>query len=237
MKKQIRIENFRRRLLMCILGVMISAVSVGFFKRATFGVDPFQSMMAGLSELVPISFGTLYIIVCLLFLLFGLIADRHYIGLATFINLFLVGYVVDFSQGLLNRLLPDIGIPGRIICLLIGIVVMCLASSLYFTADLGVSVYDAVALVITNTWQKGQFLWVRILTDSVCVCLGLLLFLLSGGSFQGLGAVVGVGTIVTALFMGPLIDFFNRKVAQPMLCRGNREKNRRILKGRRYVLR
>ena len=101
---------------------------------------------------MPISFGTLYVIVSVLFLVFSLIADRHYIGLATFINLFLVGYIVDFSHGLLNRLLPDLGIPGRIVCLLIGIVVMCLASSLYFTADLGVSVYDAIALIITGTW-------------------------------------------------------------------------------------
>ena len=222
MKKQIKIENFRRRLLMCILGVLISAVSVGFFKRATFGVDPFQSMMAGLSEFVPISFGTLYVIVCVLFLVFSLIADRHYIGLATFINLFLVGYIVDFSHGLLNRLLPDLGIPGRIVCLLIGIVVMCLASSLYFTADLGVSVYDAIALIITGTWHKGQFRWVRILTDCVCVCLGILFYFLAGGKVQGIGAVVGVGTIVTALFMGPLIDFFNRKVAQPMLMWGQK---------------
>ena len=67
------------------------------------------------------------------------------------------GYIVDFSHGLLNRLLPDLGIPGRIVCLLIGIVVMCLASSLYFTADLGVSVYDAIALIISGTWHKGQF--------------------------------------------------------------------------------
>ena len=237
MRGKMKIENFKRRLLMCILGVMISAVSVGFFKRAAFGVDPFQSMMAGMSGLIPISFGTLYIIVCLFFLLFALIADRHYVGLATFINLFLVGYIVDVSQGLLNRLLPDIGIPGRIVCLLIGVVVMCLASSLYFTADLGVSVYDAVALVITDTWHKGQFRWVRILTDGICVCMGLLLFLLSGGSFRGLGAVVGAGTVVTALFMGPLIDFFNRKVAQPMLHAKRRERQGRILKGHGYVFR
>ena len=31
--------------------------------------------------------------------------------------------------------------------------------------------------------------------------------------------VVGIGTIVTAFFMGPLIEFFNRKVAIPFLNR------------------
>ncbi len=34
---------------------------------------------------------------------------------------------------------------------------------------------------------------------------------------SGLDAIVGVGTIVTAFFMGPLIDFFNIHVAQPFL--------------------
>ena len=29
--------------------------------------------------------------------------------------------------------------------------------------------------------------------------------------------IVGVGTIITAFFMGPLIEFFNVKVARPML--------------------
>ena len=31
--------------------------------------------------------------------------------------------------------------------------------------------------------------------------------------------VVGIGTVVTAFFMGPLIEFFNRKVAIPFLNR------------------
>ncbi|MCD7884510.1 MAG: hypothetical protein LUI87_12515 [Lachnospiraceae bacterium] len=215
-----KIENFPRRLLMCIMGVIIAAISVGFFKRATFGVDPFQALMSGLNSVIPLSFGTLYVLANAVLLLFALLADRHYIGLATVINLFLVGYIADYSHQLLLQVLPDLGIPGRILCLVIGIVIMCLASAFYFTADLGVSTYDAVALIITGTWKKGQFRWVRIATDLICVAAGLALYALSGGSLSGIGAVAGVGTIITAFFMGPLIDFFNRTVAQPFLERG-----------------
>ncbi|MCD7744200.1 MAG: hypothetical protein LUI13_02730 [Lachnospiraceae bacterium] len=217
MQKITEIDNFQKRLLMCVLGVVICAVSVGFFKMAAFGVDPFQAFMAGLSSVIPIPFGTLYVIANVILLLFALVADRHYIGLATVVNLFLVGYIVDYSHRVLRWLLPDIGMPGRILCLLIAIVIMCLASSFYFTADLGVSTYDAVALIITGTWHRGQFRWVRIVTDLVCVLAGISLYLLSGGSLSGIGAVAGVGTIITAFFMGPLIDFFNRRVAQPFL--------------------
>ncbi|MCD8111005.1 MAG: hypothetical protein LUE14_13110 [Clostridiales bacterium] len=222
MNKILEEENFKRRLVMCLLGVVICGISVGFFKRAAFGLDPFQSFMAGLNTAVPISFGMLFTIACIILLLFALIADRHYIGLATLINLFLAGYIIDFSQNLLFRLFPVLGMPGRIVFLIVGIVVMCLSGSLYITADLGVSVYDAVALIITQTWHKGQFRWVRILTDAVCVALGGLLYCLAGGSLSELGAQIGVGTVVTALFMGPLIDFFNRRVSQPILKRGGR---------------
>ena len=38
-----------------------------------------------------------------------------------------------------------------------------------------------------------------------------------------LPAFIGIGTILTAFFMGPLIDFFNRKLAQPMLCAGEKK--------------
>ena len=48
------------------------------FKLAALGVDPFQSLMAGLDALIPIEFGTLYVIVNIVLLLFSLIADRHH---------------------------------------------------------------------------------------------------------------------------------------------------------------
>ncbi len=217
MKITPKIENFKKRLLMCVLGVVICSVSVGFFKRAAFGVDPFQVFVAGMDAVIPISFGTLYVFINIVMLLFSFIADKHYIGIGTVVNLFLTGYIIDFSKSMLLALLPDIHLPGRIVCLLIGIVMMCLSSAFYFTADLGVSTYDAVALIITGTWKKGQFRWVRIVTDLVCVLLGSALYLLSGGSLTSLAAMAGIGTIITAFFMGPLIDVFNRKIAQPFL--------------------
>ena len=46
-----------RRILMSLCGVIVCAVSVGVFKIAALGVDPFQSLMSGLDSLIPISFG------------------------------------------------------------------------------------------------------------------------------------------------------------------------------------
>ncbi len=113
-------DHMVKRILMSIFGVLICGVAVGFFKRAMFGVDPFQSLMSGLDSIIPIDFGTLYVIVNVVMLLFSLIFDRHYIGLATFINLFLIGYIAEFSLNTLEKFFPALGIPGRSVCLIIG---------------------------------------------------------------------------------------------------------------------
>ncbi len=210
--------RMQKRLFMTVIGVVICSLSVGLFKLAAFGVDPFQAFAAGADALIPIAFGTLYTILNLCLLAFDFFADRHYIGIATFINMFLTGYIVQFSYDVLQGLFPNPSLGLRIASLIIAIVLMCFASAMYFTSDLGVSTYDAIALIIAHTWKIGQFKYVRILCDLVCVILGIVLFLLAGGAFKDIPLVIaGVGTIITAFFMGPLIDFFNRKVAIPFL--------------------
>lgn len=216
-------ENKKKRILMSVLGVLICGISVGLFKRAAFGVDPFQSLMSGLDALIPIEFGTLYVIANLILLLFSLFADKHYIGLATVINLSVLGYVAQYSHEFLLKQFPDLQVGGRILFLLLGIVIMCFASSFYFVADLGVSTYDAVALIISQTWKIGKFRYVRIICDLVCVIMGTVLFLVSGGKMTEITAIVGVGTVVTAFFMGPLIEFFRIHAAEPFLY-GKKEK-------------
>ena len=209
-------DNIKKRIGMSLFGVIICAVSVGIFKIAALGVDPFQSFMAGLDAMIPIDFGTLYVITNAVMLLFALVFDKHYIGIATFINLFLLGYITQFTYDFLQKIIVAPSIMIRILCLLVGVVIICFGSAFYMTADLGVSTYDAVALIICNTWKKGKFQYVRIITDIVCVILGVALFLLAGGKLAQIPTIAGIGTIITAFFMGPLIEFFNVHVARPI---------------------
>ena len=213
-------KPIQKRILMSLGGVLVGAVAVGIFKIAAFGVDPFQALMSGLDRLIPIPFGTLYMIVNAVLLLFSLVFNRHNIGIATFINLFLLGYVTQFSYELLQRLLPDPSVPVRALCLAVGVVVLCIGSALYMTADLGVSTYDSIAITMADKWKWGKFKFIRIGTDLACVILGVVCFLLGGGSWSGVPAFAGIGTIITAFFMGPLIEFFNQKIARPMLGAG-----------------
>ena len=204
---------------MSLIGVAITAISIGAFKFAAFGVDPFQSFMSGIDSLIPLSFGTLYVIVNAVLLLFALLFDRHYIGIATLFNLFLLGYIVEFSQALLVQLFPDATIAVRVMSFFFGFVFLCFGSSLYMTADLGVSTYDAIALILSNKWRLGKFRIIRISTDIACILLGICMYLLSGGPTDQITSIIGIGTILTALCMGPLIDLINRKISQPILMK------------------
>lgn len=210
---------------MSLFGVIICAISVGIFKIAALGVDPFQSLMSGLDALIPIDFGTLYIIVNAVLLTFSLIADRHYIGIATFINLFLLGYITQFTYEFLQTIIINPSILTRIVCLVVGIVVICFGSAFYMTADLGVSTYDAVAIIISKTWKLGKFQYVRIITDIICVIAGVAIFIIANGSISEIPTIAGVGTIITAFFMGPLIEFFNVKAARPFLNKNTAKEN------------
>lgn len=202
---------------MCVFGVVVSAISVGFFKLAVFGIDPFQVFMSGLNKIISVNFGTLYIVVNFILLLFALFADRSYIGIATFVNIFLVGYIVDLSYVILLGYFPKVELVGRIILFIIAIIMICIGSSFYYVASLGVSTYDAIPLIVANTWGKGKFKYIRIISDCICVAGGSALFIVSGGTLRELVSLVGVGTIIIALFMGPFIDFFVQNLAEPFL--------------------
>lgn len=192
---------------MALAGVLVAGISVGLFRRSVFGTDPFQVLVNGISNHITFaSFGTVYMCINLLMLAAIFFLDKHYIGIATFINIFLLGYVVQFSDDVVGKIIGDTpSMLTRIILLIAGVVILCFASAMYFTANLGVSTYDAVSLIMTDK-KLGKFKYLRIATDVFCVVVGFLL-----------GGIVGVGTIITAFFMGPLIDFFNKKVAEPFL--------------------
>ena len=209
---------FVRRLWMSVLGVVLTALAVAMFKTAALGVDPFQSFVSGMDAVIPLSYGTVYSALCVIMLCFSLICDRHYLGLATFINLFLLGYMVEFFQKLCFSSMPELSLPMKLLLFAGAFVLLCFSASLYITADLGVSAYDAVALILTNKFHLGKFKYVRITTDVICVVLGVSSYVLSQG-LEGLETVVGVATVATAFGMGPLIDWFNRKLVEPFFYR------------------
>ncbi|MFI3257832.1 MAG: hypothetical protein R3Y36_06010 [Spirochaetales bacterium] len=193
------------RVAMSLIGVVVVGLSVGLFKHSAFGTDPFQVFVAGLDNVIPLSFSIVYIIVNAVLLAVIFAINRRYVGIATLLNLFFLGYIVEFSYASLQVLLPDPVLWVRIVLLITGFTVLCLAAAFYITADLGVSTYDAISLIMADK-KVARFRFCRIATDITCVIVG---FLLS--------VEIGVGTVMTAFLMGPFIAFFRNHITEPIL--------------------
>ena len=96
-----------------------------------------------------------------------------------------------------------------------GIVTLCFACSLFFTANIGVGPYDALGFMLSRT-TKLEYKWVRVITDIAVILIGLIV---SGGLASVLKGNfadvknIGIGTVITAFCMGPLVNAFNKHVS------------------------
>ena len=205
-----------KRILMAFIGVVVTGISIGMFQSSALGTDPFTSFTTGLCNVTGLSFGAFYTILCACMLVIVFILDKRYIGLATIFNLIGNGFIADISRSFIESIIVNPSFLIRVVLLISGVVIMCLAASLYFTADLGVSAYDAISKIMADK-KMAQFRLCRILTDLICVIVGFLL-----------KASVGIGTVVTALFMGPLIQWFNNNVSEPLLYKNSEKDSLKI---------
>ncbi len=203
-----------KRIAMSFFGVIVTGFCIGAFQKANLGADPFTCFVIGIANMFHSTYSTFYIIVTGALLAGVLVIERHYIGIATLINLFFTGMAADFMKRILDGLFPAPGMAARAVMMLLGIFGTCFAASVYFTADLGVSAYDACSLIAANKYKMMAFRLCRIVSDSICVLTGL-----------ACHVTVGVGTIITALFMGPVVQWFNTNVSEPFLHGHQRTKS------------
>ncbi len=202
-KLQVKIRSLDYgRVTLAVTGMSLLSVGIGFCVFANFGIAPFQSFSMGLSRVIgfDISYGTFYLLLNLLMLVIPLFLDRKLIQISTFINIFLAGYMIDWTTAALGRLLPHPAFPVRVAFLVVGLTLMCLSSAMYYIANLGVSAYDAIPLIITARCRL-PFRVIRFTTDLLCVTVGFVC-----------GISIGVGTLATACCMGPMITVFKNLI-------------------------
>ena len=196
----------KKRVIASLLGNLLVAVGIALFKQSVLGNDPYTGMNMALAELFGIRFPLLQLGVNLIFFTIQLIWGRHLIGFGTIINALLIGSLVDFFYRLS---VSWFGLPTvfavKLLIMAIGMVICSFGLSLYQTADLGVSPYDAASLILDRKLPHIPYFWCRIFTDALCA----LVCWLSGG-------IIGIGTLVTAFGFGPVIDLFNR-IVKPLI--------------------
>ena len=139
-----------RRVIMAVAGILLTGISVALFNTIAFGTDPFSCLTLGVWYVTGIPYRFVYMLVNGLLLAGVFFLDRHYIGLATVLNLLFMGSIVELFMPVFDSWLPGLGLGVKLLFLCLAVILMCFAASLYFTADLGVSTYDAWALILSK---------------------------------------------------------------------------------------
>ena len=191
-----------KRIIWCLLGVVIIGLGCALFKQSACGNDAFTALNITLSEKTGISLGTMTVIMNCIYLIAPLIWGRKYINIGTILNGVLLGYIVDFFFKLINGMFGDpSSLVIKLVWLIPAVIVISLGISLYQTADLGVGPYDYLALGLRDHLHFPYFAC-RIFTDSMCAIAAFLM-----------GGLIGIGTLLCALCLGPFTQFFDKAVS------------------------
>lgn len=183
---------FMRRFIQLQLGLCLYGVSLALMVRANLGLDPWDVFHQGLAERAGLTLGTVLILTGAAVMLLW-IPLRQKPGLGTLSNIFVIGLAADAALWIL----PDLhGLPLQGASLVAGMLLNGVASAAYIGAGMGPGPRDGLmtGLARRTGWPIR---WTRMGIEATVLVVGWLL----GGS-------VGVGTVLYAVAIGPLIQQF-----------------------------
>jgi uncharacterized membrane protein YczE len=178
-----------RRLTQLYAGLLLYGASMALQIRAGLGLDPWDVLHQGIAQRTGLSFGTVVIVVGATVLL-AWIPLRQRPGFGTVSNVIVIGLAVDAA---LARL-PDAGsLPVAVAMLVAGVGLNGLAGAAYIGAGLGPGPRDGLMTGLVRRTGRS----VRLVRTTIE------LTVLAAGA--ALGGTVGVGTVVYALGIGPIV--------------------------------
>ncbi|MFI1765584.1 YitT family protein [Streptomyces sp. NPDC020800] len=188
-----------RRLFQLYTGLALYGASSALLVRAGLGLEPWNVLHQGLAELTGLSMGLVLTIVGAAVLLLW-IPLRQRPGLGTVSNVLVIGFAMDATLAAL----PEVrSLAVRVPLLLAGVVLNGMATGLYISAAFGPGPRDGLMTGLHR--RTGHSIrQIRTAVEVAVVATGF-----------ALGGSVGVGTVLYALSIGPLAQFFLRMFAAP----------------------
>lgn len=193
---------------MVLIGNLLLGFGIALLRISSLGTDPFTTMNLGVGQFLGMSLGFYQLLINIILLVFIFIYAPKYIGFGTLVNMVGLGFISDFLVYIYTIFWDDISILSlRILLMAIAVLIASMGVALYITPNIGMGPYDALGFVVEKlTKNKVSFPVARIITDVTCVLIGF-----------AFGAIVGIATLIMALFLGPFIQFFRKHVAEPLL--------------------
>ncbi len=201
------------RAIILVLGLTIAHLGVTLFLLSDLGADPFNVFVQGiyrnLERFMPlglITHGRTHMAICFVILFILLFVDRSYIKIGTVICMFCGGPIIDFFTWIFGMLLPNqLSFVMRFMMLVAGCIILAYGMTIVIKSDAGTGPNDLVAVVISDKLNK-KFSIIRLIVDGIFALIGFLL-----------GGIIGIGTIVCIVLVGPVAGLFlpiNEKMVQ-----------------------
>ena len=196
-----------------IAGFIFCASSTIFMLNSNLGLSPWDVFHQGISRLTGITIGQASIIIGILFVIIGMCFGQR-LGIGTILNMILVGQFIDLIM-YLNIIPEATNMITGILMMIIGMLLMGYGCYLYISCGLGCGPRDGVMIVLSNMLNK-PIKYVRATMEISVLILGFIL-----------GGTVGLGTIISAIFLGysiqlvfKLRNFDATKVEHKSIIRG-----------------
>ncbi|BBX93565.1 hypothetical protein H5U98_19905 [Mycolicibacterium boenickei] len=184
-----------------LIGLCGYGASMAMMVRAGLGLDPWDVFHQGLTRHTPLSLGTASAVVGVVVLL-AWIPLRNRPGIGTVANVIVIAVTVDATLAVLPA--PS-AMPVRIAMMLGAVVLNAISTVLYIGAGLGPGPRDGLmtGLVARTGWSVRL---VRTAIEATVLAVGWLM-----------GGTVGIGTVVYAFGIGPLVQLFLRLTPRSLL--------------------
>jgi uncharacterized membrane protein YczE len=180
------------RLPALLLGLVLFGVGIAMMVEAGLGLGPWEALHQGIADQLGLQIGTVSILLGIPILaLWWPLGERP--GLGTLLNVVLIGTATNVGIALIPTAET---VPIQLVLMLAGVVVIGLGSAIYLSADLGPGPRDGLM-----TGLHHRFGW-SIRRARTAVELSVLL------AGWALGGTIGIGTVVFALGIGPVIQVF-----------------------------
>jgi uncharacterized membrane protein YczE len=187
---QLRAGRLPRRLSQLAVGLALYGVTLAMIIRATLGNAPWDVLHQGLARHLPMTIGQAVIVMSFVVLLLW-IPLRELPGLGTIANAVLVGIAADATLAVLPA--PD-SLWVRVPLMVGGVVLNALATALYIGSQLGPGPRDGLMTGL----HRRTGVSIRVVRTAMEVTVVVIGFVLGG--------VVGLGTLLYALAIGPLVQ-------------------------------
>jgi uncharacterized membrane protein YczE len=177
-----------------LAGLMLFGVGIAFMAEADMGLGPWEVFHQGIAKQLGVQLGTVSIVLGIPILAAWYpLGERP--GVGTVLNILLIGTATNVAMEVLPTI---VGQPQQLLVMLLGVVTIAAGSGLYLASDLGPGPRDGLM-----TGLHFRFGWSIRRARTAVELTVLVLGFLAGGT-------IGLGTVVFALGIGPLVQVMLR---------------------------